>query len=165
MSVPLFSPTITHFAISHLCFESIFLQALHPLFDVVCCCRGLVCLCCSLGAPLPPSLSSLFHYGICNGSMTFLYSAHHHFHLSFSPGPINWTGQVESNIPLHHQRGSPSLSDHHPKNKIAYLGARTTASVIHSSRPPWNINKPVHTWEGGGWSPPPSPKVTLTWMQ
>ena len=27
------------------------------------------------------------------------------------------------------------------------------------------INELVHAWEGGGWSPPPSPKVTLTWMQ
>ena len=32
-------------------------------------------------------------------------------------------------------RGSPSLSNYHLKNKIASTGAKTTASIIHSSRP------------------------------
>ena len=61
-------------------------------------------------------------------------------------------------------RGSPSLNNCHPKNKITSTGARTTASVICSSRSSWNmlaINKPVHAWESGGWLPSPSPKVTL----
>ena len=56
---------------------------------------------------------------------------------------------------------SPFLSDHHPKNSIVSPGARTTGLVIHSSRPSWNIsaiNEPLHTWEGGGWLPPPPPK-------
>ena len=60
-------------------------------------------------------------------------------------------------------RGSPSLSNWHPKNKITSPEAKTTASVICSSRSSWNmlaINKSVHAWEGGGWSPPPSPKDT-----
>ena len=88
------SPAITNFAISYLCLRSIFLQALHPLFNVVCFCGGPVCLCCSLGAPWPPSLSSLFHDVISDGLMTFPYSAHHCFHLNLSPGSINWAGQV-----------------------------------------------------------------------
>ena len=65
-------------------------------------------------------------------------------------------------------KGSPSLSDCHPKHKIASPGARTTASVIHSFRPSWNISaitKPLHSWESGVCSPPQSPRVTLTWMQ
>ena len=64
-------------------------------------------------------------------------------------------------------RESPSLSDHHPKNMIIFPEARTTASVIHSSRPSQivlAINELVHAWEGGGWSSPSFPKVTLTWM-
>ena len=60
-----FSPVITHITISHLHFGSIFLQALHPLFNVVCCCRGLVCFHCSLGDVLklepPPSHTSSFY--------------------------------------------------------------------------------------------------------
>ena len=59
---------------------------------------------------------------------------------------------------------SPSLGNWFPKNKIASPGARSTASVIHSSRPSWNmsaISNPLHAWEGGGWSPLPSPNVTL----
>ena len=51
-------------------------------------------------------------------------------------------------------KGSPSLHDHHPKNRIASPWASTTASVICSLRPSWNIssiNEPLHSWEGGGW--------------
>ena len=58
-------------------------------------------------------------------------------------------------------KGSHSLSNHHPKYKIAYPGSRTITSVIHSLRPSQNmsaINKPLHAWEGGGWPPPPSLK-------
>ena len=65
-------------------------------------------------------------------------------------------------------RGSPSLNNHWPKNKIASPGAKTTASVICSSRPSWNmlaITELVQAWRHEGWSPPPSPKVTLTWMK
>ena len=63
-------------------------------------------------------------------------------------GPIklNLTSQV---LP----KGSPSLSDHCPKNRIASPGPKTTASVINSSRPSWNIsaiNKPFHALEGWG---------------
>ena len=150
-NVPPLSPTITHFAISYLHCGSIFLQALHPLFDVVCYCGGPVCLCCFLGALWLPSLSSHFHEGIYNGLMTFLYSAHHCFYLSLSPGPINWAVQAESNISCI-TKGSPSLRNCHLKNKITSPGARTTASVIHSSRPSLNmlgINTMVHAWEGG----------------
>ena len=42
---------------------------------------------------------------------------------------------------------------------------RVTASVICSSISSWSISaiyEPLHAWEGGGWSPPPSPRVTLT---
>ena len=65
-------------------------------------------------------------------------------------------------------KGSPSLCDHCPKNRTASLWARTTALLICSSGPSWNmsaINKTLHAWEGGGWSPPPSPKFTLMSMQ
>ena len=161
------SPTITHFIISHLHFGSIFLQASHPLFDVVCFCRGLVYLPCSLGIFWVPGLSSLFHTGICDGSITFLDSTHCHFHLSLSPGPIDWATQVESNIPCVTKRKS-LFECCQPTMKITSLGAKTTAYVIHSSRASRDIspiNNLVHAWGGGGWSPPPSPKVTLTWMQ
>ena len=60
--------------------------------------------------------------------------------------------------------GSPSLSDCLLKNKTASPSARTTSSVIHSSRQTWNmsaISDPLHAWEGGGWSPLPSLKVTM----
>ena len=99
ISVLLLSPMITCLIISHHCFRSIFLQASHPLFDVVCCCRGPICLCCSSRASWPPGLSSLFHVSTCNGSMAFLDSTHCHFHLSLSPCPIDPATQVESNIP------------------------------------------------------------------
>ena len=55
-------------------------------------------------------------------------------------------------------KGSPSLNDHYPKNKIASPGAMITVSAIHSLRPSWNmsaINQPLQAWEGGGWSPTP----------
>ena len=72
--------------------------------------------------------------------------------------PAQMTGLVKLNpTSLTFPKGSPSLSDHHPKNKIASPGARTTASVICSSRPSWNmsaINKPLHVWVGGGQLPP-----------
>ena len=166
MSIPLLSPTIAGFTISHLHFGSIFLEALHPLFDVVFCYRGLVYLCFSLGASWPPGLRS-FPWWHPYGSMTFLDITHSHFHLGLSSGPINWATKVEPNIPCITKRKTlfEWLSS---KNKIASPGARTTASVIHSSRPSWNmsaINELVHTWEGGGWSSPPSPKFTLTWTQ
>ena len=99
MSISSLKSAITHITISHLHFRSIFPQALHPLFNVVCCGRGLVCLHCSSEVSWTPGLSSLFHNCICNSLTTFLYSIYHHFHLSLSPGPINWAGQAESNIP------------------------------------------------------------------
>ena len=81
--------------------------------------------------------------------------------------PAQLTGSVKLNpTSLAFPKGSPSLSDHHPKNKIASPGARTTALVIHSSRPSLNMsafNEPLLVWEGGSWLPPPSPKVTLMW--
>ena len=86
---------------------------------------GLVGLCCSLGASWAPGLYSLFQDGICDGSMTFLDSAHHFFHLSLSPGQIDWAARVVSNIPCV-TKGKPlfkQLSTHLP-------GAKTTASVI-----------------------------------
>ena len=100
ISILLLNPRITHFFFSQLYFGSIFLQVSHLLFDVVCCCGGLVCLCCSSGVSWPPGLSSPFHNGICNGSTTFLARTHHHFHLSLSLSPIDWAIQVESNIPF-----------------------------------------------------------------
>ena len=56
--------------------------------------------------PGSPGLSYLFHDGICNGSMTFLNSAHYCFHLSLFSNPINWASQAESNIPCFTKRVS-----------------------------------------------------------
>ena len=73
--------------------------------------------------------------------------------------PAQLTGSVKLNLTsLAFPKGSPSLSNHLPKNKFASPEARTTSSVIHSLRPCWNmsaINKPLNAWEGGGWSSPP----------
>ena len=53
------------------------------------------------------------------------------------------TGPVKLNLPsLASPKRRPSLGDHHPKNKVASPGARTTASVIHSGMSA--INKPLH---------------------
>ena len=146
---------ITLIAISHLHFRSIFLQALHPLFNFVCCCGGLVCLHCSSGTSWPPGYSSFFHNGICNGSTTFLtvltIITTWAYLLAQLTGPAKWN---PTSLAL--PRGSP-LWGIIIQNKIAPLGARTAASLIHSLRPSWKmvaINKPVHAWEGGGWSPP-----------
>ena len=72
---------------------------------------------------------------------------------TWSSLPAQFTGLAKWNpTSIALPRGSSSLSNHHLKNKIASPGARTTASVIHSSRPSWNmlaINKLVHAWEGG----------------
>ena len=167
MSVSLLSPMIIYIAIPHRDFGSLFLQALHPLFNVVCHCGGPVCLYCSSGVSWLPCLSSIFHNSICKGLTTFLHSAY--CHSTWASLLVQLTGWAKQNpTSLLLPRGNPSLNNLHPKNKIASLGARTTASVIHSSRPSWNklaINEPVHAWEGWGWSPPPSPTVTLTWKQ
>ena len=56
MSIPLLSPVITCISPFHLYFRSIFLQAFHPLFDVVCWCGGLVCLYCSMEPSWPLAL-------------------------------------------------------------------------------------------------------------
>ena len=57
--------------ISCLLFGSIFFQAPHPLFNVICWSGGLHYLCHSVGTSWPPGLSSLFHNSICNGLVTF----------------------------------------------------------------------------------------------
>ena len=97
--------------------------------------------------------------------MAFLNSSYSSFHLCQSPSP---TGPVKLNLTsLALPKGSPSLHNCLPKNNIASSGARATALVIHSLGPPWNmsaISDPLHAWAGGGRSPP-SPKVTLMWMQ
>ena len=147
MSVLLLSPTITLF-ISQLYFGSIFPQASHPLFNVVCCCRALVGLHCSLGHPDPLTIVLFFHDDICNGLMTLLDRTHCCFHLSLSPSPIDWASKAESNIPCI-TRGMSNLQ---LKNKIASPGPKTTASVICFSRLSWNpsaINEPVMHGEVG----------------
>ena len=65
--------------------------------------------------------------------MTFLHCTHHNFHLSLIPSPIDWATQAESNIP-HITKREP------PKNKISSCRAKTTASVMHSLRPSWNMS-------------------------
>ena len=83
--------------------------------------------------------------------------------------PVQLMGPMKLNpTSLAFPKGSPSLCDCHPKIRIASLGTSTTALVICSSRPSWNIsaiNKPLQAWKGVGWSPPPSPRVTPIWMQ
>ena len=82
--------------------------------------------------------------------------------------PAQLMGTIKLNLTsLTFPKGNPYLHDHHPKNSIASPGVRTTALVIFSSMPSWNIStntEQLHAWEGGGWSPPP-PTVTLIWMQ
>ena len=67
--------------------------------------------------------------------------------------PAQLTGPPKQNpTSFASSRGRPSLSNHHQKNKIASPEAKTTASVICSSRLSWNIsaiNKPVHVWGVG----------------
>ena len=112
------------------------------------------------GASWPPGLSSLFHNSICNSLATFWYGIYSCLYLHYSPSPMNWACQAESDIPGISQ-GEPSLSQCLPKNKIASPGARTTVSVILSLRPSWNmsaIHKPLHVWEGRGWLTAPPPK-------
>ena len=160
------STTITHFIISCICFGSIFPLSLAPTLWCWCCCRGLVCLWCSLGASWPPGLSSLFYDGVSDGSMLPAW-----YSPSFPPEPLfhpNWLGNPsEIQHLLHHQEEAPPWAII-VQTMIASPGANSTASVIHSSRQSWNmlaINEPIYVWGGGGWSPPPSPKVTLTWTQ
>ena len=126
VSISLFKSTITHITISCLHFGSIFFQAPHLLFNVVCCGGVLGCLSFSPGAFCSPGLSSLFHNSICNNLVTFLHSIYSCLYLHRSPLTF-----------FVFPKGSPPLSNHCPKNKIASPGARTTASVIHSSRPSW----------------------------
>ena len=113
------SPVITHIGISHLHIIRIFLQALHPHFDVVCHFRGLVCVCCSSGASWSPGLSSLFHNGICNGSTTFLCTI-----VSTRASLLaQLTGPAKLNpTSLTLPRGSSSLSNCCLKNKITSPG-------------------------------------------
>ena len=66
-------------------------------------------------------------------------------------------------------RGSPSLSDHQPKNKIYCLNGGQNHCFYNSFfRQSWNmlaINELVHAWGDGGWSPWLSPQVPLTQTQ
>ena len=99
--------------------------------------------------------------------MTFLYSIYHR--PNWAVLLVQLMGSIKLNpASLAFPRRSPSLCDCHLKNRITSSGARTTASVMCSSRPSWNIsaiNEPLHVWKGGGWLPSPSPRVTLIWTQ
>ena len=162
MSVLPLIPMITYFIISHLCFRSIFLQALHSTHW-----------CCML---LQGSgWSSLFLGGHHGPLGLLLFSAMAVVMVQWPSWTVLTIIFIWDSIPsqltelpkqnptsLVSPRGSPSLNNHHPKNKI------TTSSVICSSSSSMNMSaiyKPVHAREGWGWSPPPSPKVTLTWTQ
>ena len=166
MSISLLRPAINCINISCLPFRCILHHTPQSLFDVISHHQSPHYLHHSLGMPWPPSLSSLFHIGIHNCSATFLYGIYCCLNMNCPASPIEGAHQAES-YTLAFPRGDPFLHDCHPKNRIASPGARTTASVICSSRPSWNIstiNKPCHVWKGGGWLPPPSPRVTLMWM-
>ena len=111
--------------------------------------------------PRPSGFHLLLHHSIHNSSTAFLTSIYSCCYLCHSPGQL--TGPVKLNLmSLALSKGSTSLYNHLPRNKIASPSARTTASAIHSSRPSWDmsaISSPLHAWEGGGWMPPPSLKT------
>ena len=155
MSSLLFKSAITHIAIPHVHFGSLFFQAPHPFFNVVCCGGACIVFVIPWGDPGPLALilfsttaSAIAWPPSC---MVFTIASNCAMLLAQLAWPVklNLTS-------LAFPKGSPSLSDYHPKNKITSLGTRTTASVIHSWRPSWNIpaiSELLHTWEGGGWSP------------
>ena len=99
MSASLLKSVIAHITISCFHFGGLFFQALHPLFNAVCCGRGPGCLHHYLGTSCPPCLSSLFHKSICNSFVTFFHSIYRCLYLCHSSSPINWACQAESNIP------------------------------------------------------------------
>ena len=115
MSISSFECMITCITISCLHFASIFFQAPHTLSNVVCCGGGPGCIHHSLGTSWPPCLSSL--------STTASVTAQQHFCMIFTVAPT-WavlhaqlTAPVKLNpTSLVFPKGSPSLSDHHPKN-------------------------------------------------
>ena len=109
MSIPLLMPVINCIALSHLPFGSIFFQAPHPLFDVICSCRGPCYLDHSVGTSWPPCLSSLFHNSFHDGFATFLYSLHGCLHLSCHTSLSDGASQAESYIPYISQ-GEPFLA-------------------------------------------------------
>ena len=131
MSIPPLSPTITHIAISHLHFKSIFLQALHPLFNVVCHCRGPVCLGHSSRASWLSGLSSLFltvsvmsWWPFCTVPTNIPTWASH---------PAQLTGLAKWNpTSLASPRGSPSWSYHHPKIRLPPQGLAPQLSFCNS---------------------------------
>ena len=128
-NVPLLSPVITCITLSYLCFESIFLQVLHPPFDVVCCWGVWLVFIVPHGHPGP---QDFVHF-----SMTASAMAQQPFWTvltlvsTWTSFPAQLTDLANWNPTfLVSPRGSPSLSKHLPKNKIASPGARTTISVI-----------------------------------
>ena len=150
MSVSSLKPVINCNTTSHLPFGSILFHVLHPLFDIICSGEGLCYLHHSAGISWPPCLSSLFHNCFCNVSAIFLYGIYGCLYLSCPMSPTDGACQAESYVPGISQ-GSPPLCDPHPKNRIACPWARTTALLICSLRPSWNIsaiNEPLHAWEG-----------------
>ena len=166
-SVSSIRPAINCIANSCLHFGSIFFHAPHPLFNVICHGGGPCYLHHSRRLPGPLALvlfsttaSAMAQHPSCT---VFMVASTWVVLLAKLMGPIKLNPSS-----LAFPKGSPSLHDHHPKNRIASPGARTTALVIWCSRPSQSlstIKEPLHAWEGGGWSPPSSPQVSLTWTQ
>ena len=112
----------------------------HPLLCLAstlwCCSRDLVGLLFPLGMSWFLGFHPLFHHCVCNGSATLL----HCIYFTWVCLPAQITGSATLNATsLAFPWERPSLRDHLPQNKIASQGARTTASVILSSRPSWDI--------------------------
>ena len=139
MSILSLRPAINCITLSCLPFGSIFFHALHSLFNIICSCRGPLYLHHSVGTSWPPYLISLFHSSFSYGSVIFMYSLHGCIHLNSPKSPTDGTIKLNPmSLALPMER--PSLCECYQNNRIATPGASTTALVICSLRPSWNIS-------------------------
>ena len=118
-SIPWLVSVIPCSSIPQLHLRIILFYALHPLFNVACCSRGLV------GRLFPSRTSwslgfhALFHHCICNGLVTLLHHIDCHLYLSLSPGSNNWACHAECNIPYFSVR-EPNFESLSPKEKHCF---------------------------------------------
>ena len=94
-----FRSLIPHSSILQLHLGIILFYALYPLFNDVCCSRGLAGLLFPLGTSWSTVFCPLFHHRICNGLAILLHHIDCCPKLSLSPGPNNWAYHAECNIP------------------------------------------------------------------
>ena len=125
---------VSHITLAGPLFRGIFFHSSYPLLDIACSSRGLYDLCHSAGMSWAPGFVPLLYNSLHNGTVTLctvltVTSAWAALLAQlFRPIKQNPTSLAPS-------KGSPSLHDCHPKNRIASPGASTIASVICSSRP------------------------------